>query len=452
MLPDHFDNEGENNVTELQGSHTIYVPDDLDLNEDFQRALNIMNSSTKCIFITGRAGTGKSTLLTYFVKNTLKKVVVLASTGVAALRVRGQTIHSFFGFPPRIVTDEDIKTMRNRELYEALDTVIIDEVSMVRADLMDGIDRFLRINRNERRSPFGGVQVIFFGDLFQLPPVISGDSEGQYLGFRYASPYFFDAHVFSQVNIEVIDLKKVYRQKNRRFITMLNMIREGRADNALIAKINERHAPPSQPEPNLVTLTTTNDMALTINNAKLSGLPHPECNFYGIPEGEYLQGQKEFPADLVLRLKKDAQVLFVKNDMKKRWVNGDIGTVVTVDYNIIEVGIIRNDRVTVYPVEKETWEVIRYRFDHETGNIVADVVGTFTQYPLKLAWAITIHKSQGATFDRIHIDLGRGAFAHGQAYVALSRCRSLKGITLERPLRLSDIRVDGRIVHFFYMP
>jgi len=449
LLPDDFDNEGENNVTELQGSHTIYVPDDLDLNEDFQRALNIMNSSARCVFVTGRAGTGKSTLLTYFVKNTLKKVVVLASTGVAALRVRGQTIHSFFGFPPRIVTDEDIKTMRNRELYEALDTVIIDEVSMVRADLMDGIDRFLRINRNERRSPFGGVQVIFFGDLFQLPPVISGDSEGQYLGFRYASPYFFDAHVFSQVNIEVIDLKKVYRQKNRRFITMLNMIREGRADNALIAKINERHAPPSQSETNLVTLTTTNDRALTINNAKLSGLPHSECNFYGIPEGEYLQGQKEFPADLVLRLKKDAQVLFVKNDMKKRWVNGDIGTVVTVDHNMIEVGIIRNDRVTVYPVEKETWEVIRYRFDNETGNIVADVVGTFTQYPLKLAWAITIHKSQGATFDKVHIDLGRGAFAHGQAYVALSRCRSLKGITLERPLRLSDIRVDGRIVHFF---
>jgi len=230
---------------------------------------------------------------------------------------------------------------------------------------------------------------------------------------------------------------------------MLNMIREGRADNALIAKINERHTPPSQSEPNLVTLTTTNDRALTINNEKLSGLPHHECNFYGIPEGEYLQGQKEFPADLVLRLKKDAQVLFVRNDMKKRWVNGDIGTVVAVDHNMIEVGINRNNRDAVYPVEKETWEVIRYRFDHGTGNIVADVVGTFTQYPLKLAWAITIHKSQGATFDRVHIDLGRGAFAHGQAYVALSRCRSFKGITLERPLRLSDIRVDGRIVHFF---
>ncbi|MDD5006964.1 MAG: DEAD/DEAH box helicase [Syntrophorhabdaceae bacterium] len=436
-------------MTVSQRSHTIHVPYDLDLNEDFQRALTVMNGNARCVFITGRAGTGKSTLLTYFVQNILKKVVVLASTGIAALRVRGQTIHSFFGFPPRIVTGDDIRAMRNRELYEALDTVIIDEVSMVRADLMDGIDQFLRINRNERRSPFGGVQVIFFGDLFQLPPVISGDDEGQYLSFRYASPYFFDAHVFSQVKMEVIELGKVYRQKNRRFITMLNTIREGRADNALIAKINERHGLPSQSEPNLVTLTTTNDRALTINNAKLAELPHNEFNFYGVPEGKYLQGQKEFPADLVLRLKKDAQVLFVKNDMKKRWVNGDIGTVVTVDYNMIEVGINRNNRVTVYPVEKETWEVIRYRFDYETGNIIADVVGTFTQYPLKLAWAITIHKSQGATFDRVHIDLGRGAFAHGQAYVALSRCRSLKGITLERLLRLSDIRVDGRIVHFF---
>jgi ATP-dependent DNA helicase PIF1 len=432
-----------------QRSHSIHVPDNLDVNEDFQRALDVMNSNARCIFITGRAGMGKSTLLTYFIQKTLKKVVVLASTGVAALRVRGQTIHSFFGFPPRIITGEDIKAMRNRELYETLDTVIIDEVSMVRADLMDGIDQFLRINRNERRSPFGGVQMIFFGDLFQLPPVISGDSEGQYLSFRYASPYFFDAHVFSQVNMDVVELRKVSRQKNRRFITMLNTIREGRADSALIAKINEWHGPPPPSASDLVTLTTTNDRALTINNAKLAELPHNEFNFYGVPEGEYLQGQKEFPADLVLRLKKDAQVLFVKNDMKKRWVNGDIGTVVTVDYNMIEVGINRNNRVTVYPVEKETWEVIRYRFDHETGNIVADVVGKFTQYPLKLAWAITIHKSQGATFDRVHIDFGRGTFAHGQAYVALSRCRSFKGMTLERPFRLSDIRVDGRIVHFF---
>ena len=431
-----------------QRSHSIHVPDDLDVNEDFQRALNIMNSNARCIFITGRAGTGKSTLLTYFVQKTLKKVVILASTGVAALRVRGQTIHSFFGFPPRIVTGDDIKAMRNRELYEALDTVIIDEVSMVRADLIDGIDQFLRINRNERRSPFGDVQMIFFGDLFQLPPVISGDSEGQYLSFRYASPYFFDAHVFSQVNMDVVELKKVYRQKNHRFITILNTIREGHADHTLLTKINERHGPPSQSEPNLVTLTTTNDRALTINNAKLAELPHNEFNFYGVQEGEYLQGQKEFPADLVLRLKKDAQVLFVKNDMKKRWVNGDIGTVVTVDYNMIEVGITRNGRVMVYPVERETWEIIRYRFDPETTNIVAEVVGTFTQYPLKLAWAITIHKSQGGTFSNVHIDLGRGTFAHGQAYVALSRCRSLKGMTLERPFRLSDIRVDGRIAGF----
>ncbi len=425
------------------------LPDDFDFNEDFKYAFDLMHSDAQCIFITGRAGCGKSTLLTYFVQKTLKKVVLLASTGVAALRIRGQTIHSFFGFPPRLITKDNIKTMRKRNLFKSIDAIIIDEISMVRADLMDGIDLFLRKNRAEKNKPFGGIQMIFFGDMYQLPPVISNIEEGQYLSLSYASPYFFDAHVFSQVHMETVELRKVYRQRDRNFIHILNAIRENNIDYDMVEEINRRHIPYAADDPHCVTLTTTNARAFAINEVKMAELKEPELSFYGIAEGEYFKNDKrECPTDPILTLKKGAQVIFVRNDTNKRWVNGDIGTIVKIDNAMIQVEITREDQAKIYPVERETWEMIRYVFDPGTGIIITETIGTFTQYPLKLAWAITIHKGQGATFDKVHIDLGWRTFAHGQAYVALSRCRSLEGLTLERPLRPNDIRVDGRIVQF----
>ncbi len=430
-------------------SQALILPENFDFSEDFKYAFDLMHSDARCIFITGRAGCGKSTLLTYFVQKTLKKVALLASTGLAALRIRGQTIHSFFGFPPRLITNDDIRTMYRRDLYVSLDAIVIDEISMVRADLMDGIDWFLRKNRAEKNKPFGGVQMIFFGDMYQLPPVVSNREEGQYLSLSYASPYFFDAHVFSQVHMETVELTKVYRQKDRNFISILNAIRENNIDYDMVEEINLRHTPYATDDPNCVTLTTTNARALAINEAKLAELKEPEFTFYGIAEGEYFNNnQRECPTDPILTLKKGAQVIFVKNDIKKRWVNGDIGTIVKIDNTMIQVEITRVDQTKTYPVEREIWEMIRYVFDPVTGNIKTETIGTFIQYPLKLAWAITIHKGQGATFDKVHIDLGRRTFAHGQTYVALSRCRSLEGLTLERPLRLSDIQVDGRITAF----
>lgn len=423
------------------------------LSGDFKAALDVLENTQKSLFITGRAGTGKSTLLQLFRNTTRKKVAVLAPTGVAALNVQGQTIHSFFGFPPRIITPDLVskKTpLRHlRKLYKNLETLIIDEVSMVRADMMDGIDRFLRVNR-EQREPFGGVQVAFFGDLFQLPPVVTRDPvEAAYFQEYYDSPYFFSAKVFrdADLHLEQLDLRKVYRQESRHFLRLLEAVRTGTVDQDDLWDLNERHIPDFTPDgAGYITLCARNNTADQINRTALDALPGTPFAFQATIKGQF--EPNVFPTEPTLILKQAAQVMFVKNDVAdKQYVNGTIGTIAEISDKHICVEIAEQAKKEKIRVEPTEWEIIRYKPDTGDG-LATEVVGSFKQYPLKLAWAITIHKSQGKTFDRCVIDLGSGAFEHGQLYVALSRCRTLEGLVLRKPVRHSDVLTDPRILDY----
>ena len=419
------------------------------LSGDFQEALNLLEKSDHHLFITGRAGTGKSTLLQLFRDTTKKKAIVLAPTGVAALNVRGQTIHSFFGFPPRLMDTSEIKKRKFRKLYQKLEVLIIDEISMVRADLLDGIDLFLRVNREDRR-PFGGVQMIFFGDLFQLPPVVASHTERQYFQSYYSSPYFFSAHVFDQgFEFEMIELSHVYRQEQRHFLRLLDAIRLNRTDESDLEDLNRRFLPDLDAGDRFITLSARNATVDSINQRELAKLPAAPRNYTAFVGGEF--NPQLYPTDLRLELKKDAQVMFLKNDPERRFVNGTIGKVTVLEPESISVEILRPDGSTEeIEVERSEWEILRYKMNpKDPEKIETEVVGTFEQYPLRLAWAITIHKSQGKTFDRVIIDLGKGAFEHGQTYVALSRCRTLEGIILQAKLRPQDILVDERVVEFY---
>jgi len=415
----------------------------LDLSGDFKKGYDLANSSEPCIFITGKAGTGKSTLLKYFVQNTSKKTVVLAYTGVAAVNIGGETIHSFFKFPPRPIISDDIREYPEREIYKMLDTIVIDETSMVRADLLDGIDRFMRCNGRDSSKPFGGAQIIFFGDLYQLSPIVSGTEEEQYFASYYRSPWFFSAQVFKDIELCILELKKVYRQKDANFINLLDAIRINRISTSWLNLLNQRCSPSFTPQDadSWITLTSTNRLASSINMGRLSRLPQREFTYVGTIEGSF--PYKRLPTDTVLKFKVDAQVMFVKNDMRRRWVNGTIGRIHALDEKSIKVEIMGDEQSYIYSVVPVTWEILKYSIDHGSRSIKTDAIGSFTQYPLRLAWAITIHKSQGLTLDKVIIDLGSGAFAHGQTYVALSRCRSFDGIVLRKRIRRSDIILDG---------
>lgn len=426
----------------------------LQLNNDFQHALNVLEKSDQSLFITGKAGTGKSTLLQLFRNTTHKKVAVLAPTGVAALNVQGQTIHSFFGFPPRIITPSEAtrKVLRKDQLrtYKNLEVLIIDEISMVRADLLDGIDKFLRVNRENYR-PFGGVQVVFFGDLFQLPPVVTRDPvESAYFNDYYESPYFFSAKIFQdpEFQMETLELRKVYRQESRHFLRLLEAVRVNNVDYDDLEDLNERYLPEFSEMDGYITLSARNATADRINQRELLSLNEPEFEFIAQVLGSF--DPSLYPTDFGLRLRKGAQVMFVRNDQEeRRFVNGTIGKITHIEKNTIIVetedlsGVKR--RIEVPKIE---WEIIRYK-GGATGSLETESVGSFTQYPLKLAWAITIHKSQGKTFDRLLLDLGGGAFEHGQLYVALSRCRTLEGIVLRQRIRLQDVITDDRVVEFY---
>ena len=419
------------------------------LSDDFQQALDLLEKTRRNLFVTGRAGTGKSTLLQLFRNTTKKKAVVLAPTGVAALNVRGQTIHSFFGFPPRLIDQNEIKRRRFRKLYQKLEVLVIDEISMVRADILDGIDLFLRINR-ENDLPFGGVQMLFFGDLFQLPPVVASQMERQYFQSYYPSPYFFSAQVFERgFEFEMVELRHVYRQEQKHFLRLLDAIRLNRADDSDIQDLNRRHMPDFEARDQFITLSARNATVDSINQRELAKLNDPPRYFTAFVGGTF--NPKLYPTDLRLELKKNAQVMFLKNDPERRYVNGTIGKITDLDPEWIRVQVTRPDGShEEIEVETAEWEILRYKMDpNEPDKIEAEVVGTFEQYPLRLAWAITIHKSQGKTFDRVIIDLGRGAFEHGQTYVALSRCRTLDGIILQARLRPQDILVDDRVVEFY---
>jgi ATP-dependent DNA helicase PIF1 len=429
-------------------SETILIPHSFQLEDDLARAYHFMENTGHCVFLTGRAGTGKSTLLNYFRKTTAKKYVVLAPTGLAALQVGGSTIHSFFGFPLRKILkdDPDITTLGSghprRKVICEMDTLIIDEVSMVRNDIMQAMDLSLRLNMGND-LPFGGKQVIFIGDIFQLSPVVTFQDRVDEEDDFYEIPYFFGADSFRLCHPKIIELNKIYRQHDEDFIYLLNRIRMGFADQDELDEINKRYTPIRATEEFAITLTSVNALADGVNLQKLIEIKSPAFQYKGKVEG--LFNERLYPAPLSLSLRRGAQVMMVKNDLEGRWVNGSIGTVEYVDDVEVKVRFADGQ---VHPVDRVTWENKNYRWDKAAKSISFDILGSYTQYPIRLAWAITIHKSQGLTFDKVVIDLGRGAFAHGQLYVALSRCRTLEGITLKTKINLKDIIVDEVVEQF----
>ncbi len=419
------------------------------LTGEFEYALDRFEAGGH-VFVTGRAGTGKSTLLNLIRRSTRRNFAVVAPTGVAALNVRGQTIHSFFGFPGKLMRGKDVRKRARRGLYEKLETLIVDEVSMVRADLLDRIDEFLRLNRENDR-PFGGVQLVMFGDLFQLPPVVANPAERQLFegeAAEYESPYFFSARAWGDEAVEMLELNQVFRQRARQFVRLLDAVREGGFDRDDLEDLNLRHVDATSfGESPAVTLTSTNRLADGINQRELNLLDTPAQRYVGTLEGNF--DSRNLPTELALSLKPGAQVMFVRNDADKRYVNGSIGEVVRAEPGSLVVHLAEDGRPAEVEVSEDTWENVRYTLDAESGKISEEVTGVFKQLPLKLAWAITIHKSQGKTFERMQLDLGRGAFENGQTYVALSRCRTLDGIRLVRPLRPRDILVDERVVDWY---
>jgi len=416
----------------------------LDINEDFRMVLNLVENTNKNLFITGKAGTGKSTLLKLIKEISKKEFAVIAPTGIAALNIKGQTIHSFFKFPLNLMTDQKIKKVRDTRMMDSLELLIIDEISMVRADLMDAIDRSLRLNRCID-APFGGLQLILFGDMFQLPPVVKGRDLESFFDDTYGGPYFFNSTVFKNCKLDIIELKKIYRQADEIFINDLNRIRERRIDGQLLGRINNTLCCNVKSNDQYVILTTTNMNVNFINEYELSKIDKEEYKYEAIVKGKF--GEDAFPTEYSLVLKAGAQIILIKNDPKKRWVNGTIATISYLDEDYIKVKIKNRE----YKVNKEKWENFEYHYDEENGKIEEKVVGTFDQFPVRLAWALTIHKSQGQTFDRAIIDLSNGAFAHGQTYVALSRCRRTEGIILTRPITPADIIVDERVYDVYSM-
>lgn len=416
----------------------------VDLNEEFRFAFDLIEHQGQSVFLTGKAGTGKSTFLHYLRENTAKSTVVLAPTGVAALNVGGQTIHSFFLFPPTIIDPNSIRKRKSTKLFQALQLLIIDEVSMVRADLMDGIDRALRIQRENLTTPFGGVQVVLCGDLFQLPPIVRDGEMKTFFDEQYGGPYFFLARVFDDLRPYALELTTIYRQRDEQFIEVLNKIRERDLDARLFTLLNARvrRVNEERQDSSFITLTTTNEAALRKNQACLERINARLYTYPATVTG--LFEPATFPTEAELELKRGAQVMLIRNDPEKRWVNGTLGKVSGLSDKKVSVEI---DGVS-HEVKPETWQNIQYRYHRETHRIEEEVLGTFTQYPLRLAWAITIHKSQGQTFDRVLIDLGRGAFAHGQMYVALSRCTSLEGVAFSRPVTPKDVLFDERVYGF----
>jgi ATP-dependent DNA helicase PIF1 len=427
----------------------------IEINAGFQQALDWMENTNRPVFITGKAGTGKSTLLSHFRKMTRKRIAVLAPTGVAAINVQGQTVHSFCGFKPNISLDKVKKIIKKKNsralLYRKLDTIIIDEISMVRADLLDCVEKFLRLNGLHPRKPFGGLQMVFIGDLYQLPPVVTS-AEKDIFAIQYETPYFFSAHIFNnpRFQMEFVELEKIYRQTDEDFIFLLNAIRNRSVTDQDIEHLNRNYTPDFIPKENDYTiyLTSTNDQAFKRNQEKLARLPGKAYISHAFIEGNF--DTSALPTEKILALKPGAQVMLLNNDPFGRWVNGSIGKVIKVlqqkgEEDFIQVEL--SDKILVQ-VSPYTWEIFQYSYDASAQKIYSESVGSFIQYPLKLAWAITIHKSQGKTFDAVVIDIGQGTFAHGQVYVALSRCTSLKGLILSKPIQRHHILMDFRVVKF----
>lgn len=420
------------------------VESDFEVSQELKSLAKTVETSQDNFFIAGKAGTGKSTLIKYIQKTSKKNLVVLAPTGVAAVNVDGQTIHSFCGLPLSFINKEGIHEHRDKNLYRNLDLLIVDEISMVRADVFDGMDHFFRINRFDKISSFGGLQVILVGDLYQLSPVVETGLRSAF-SMRYKTPYFFSSSAFSQHrgSFKLIELQKIYRQDDERFISILHEARHSRLSPKSLDLINERVIVEDEPDESFIVLTSRNDAANKINQKRLSEIETEEKTYQAEVDGQF--EEKSYPTEHVLRLKPGAKVMFLKNDRHGRWVNGSLGYVAEAEDDFVIVDL---DGVT-FELKKETWQKIRYVFNEKTKRVEEEVIGTFTQYPLRLAWAVTVHKSQGMTFDKVVIDLGQGAFSHGQTYVALSRCRTLEGIYLRRPIRQTDFIFDKAVADFY---
>lgn len=420
----------------------------IEITQEFEKAFDTISKRAPFIFITGRAGTGKSTF-TLLLKETLKSYAVVAPTGVAALNIGGQTIHSFFRIAPGPIDFEKIKPLKHRIAYKALKTLIIDEISMVRADLLDAIDHMLRANGPNPNEPFGGVQVVAIGDLFQLPPIVATEEEQALLTRGYSSSFFFGALVLKKIKIEVIEFTKVFRQTEESFIQLLNSIREGKGLERTLEALNKRVAAVDEKSFDGVVLTGTNAAASRINASCLEAINAPPMYYKGEIIGDLRIEQSKLPAPFDLELKRGAQVMFLKNDKKRRWVNGTLGIVKECNLDNVVVHI--NDHLgpREVRVEQESWENLKYEYSAEENAVVATKVGAYKQIPLTLAWAITIHKSQGKTFEKVHIELERGAFAEGQVYVALSRCKTLEGITLAKPITKEDVLLNFDVISFY---
>jgi len=429
-----------------KGAKTITakpVAEAISVSEEYLKVQALLEAGSRVVFVTGNAGTGKSTLIRHLRRTLDKEIVVLAPTGVAALNVGGMTVHSFFHFPPRIQDPRDIKAPADCSLYEKVDLLVVDEVSMLRCDLIDAMDAFLRKARSDH-SAFGGVQLLLVGDLFQLPPVVP-KAEAEVLAARgYTTPYFFSALSLQDVPLVPVELTTVHRQEDPGFVALLNRVRVAERTQETVSELN-RLCESGSEAGSAVTLTATNAVADRINEEELLQIPSQEHLMEGELEGKFNFNRDRLPSPLDLRLKVGARVMFTKNDEQRRWVNGTMGVVREIDGDSIRVEVDGKTR----DVERTSWETYEYEFDAKQDCILSKPRGTYTQYPLMLAWAVTIHKSQGKTLDNVLIDLGHGAFASGQVYVALSRCRSIEGIKLARPLRASDIRCDPTIRRFY---
>jgi ATP-dependent exoDNAse (exonuclease V) alpha subunit len=423
----------------------------LETNKQFKIAVDLVNQN-KSFFLTGKAGTGKSTFLKLLVKATKKKVVVLAPTGLSAINVEGETIHSFFRFPlePLIDKQNQIKIFdtnsTNRKIISELEILVIDEVSMVRADVMDAIDYSLRKNGGNPNQAFGGKQIILVGDCFQLEPIIKS-STGEEILFNnfYLGKYFFNANIFSEIKLPLVKLETVFRQQEESFISLLDRIRIDKVSEDDIDKINTRVISADFTSENfIITLTVKNNLAEEVNQFELTKLKSKLFLFKAEFSGDF--DKNKYPADLNLTLKEGAKVIFVKNDSNGRWVNGTIARVISLSNDLIRIEL---EDGNIHDVEEVTWENYKYSFDREEKIIKKEYLGYFKQYPLKLAWAISIHKSQGLSFNKIIVDFGNGTFASGQAYVALSRVTDFKGLFLKRPISRADIYVDQKVIDFY---